>query len=116
MGHGARRWLATVLAGLAMFLGGYSWQGFGVFVLIVVAIELYTFCTTETEQHLTEYLLYLLMFVPWLYLIRSGYGFSTHVTALMLFRRLLVGVLRGLRYVLLRFYPRLRWIGLKLLR
>lgn len=120
MAFGYRRWIATALAGFTCFLGGLSWEGFGVFVLIVVTIELYKFCTTNTEQHLTEYCLYLLMFVPWLYLIspvyRSGYGFSTHVTVLMLFPPLTVCVLRGIRYLLLQYYPRLPRISKKLPR
>ena len=118
MNPGRRRWIATALAGSTCFLGGMSWEGFGVFGVMIVAIELYKFCTTDTEQHLKEYLLYLLMFVPWLYLIspayRSGYGFSTHVTALMLFPPLVVYVLRGTRYLLLHFYQPLRHHGKKL--
>ena len=115
MPPGRRRWIATALAGFTCFLGGLSWEGFGVFVLMIAAIELYKFCTTDTEEHLKEYLLYLLMFVPALYLIspayRSGYGFSTHVGALMLFPPLVVGALRGIRYLLLKYFPRMRTHG-----
>jgi len=118
MDPGRRRWIATTLAGFTVFLGGMSWEGFGVFVLMIVAIELYKFCTTDTERHLKEYLLYLLMFVPWLYLIspayRSGYGFSTHVAALMLFPPLTVCALRGIRTLLLHYYPPLGTHGKKL--
>lgn len=118
MDPGRRRWIATAIAGFTCFLGGLSWEAFGVFGLMIVAIELYKFCTTDTEQHLKEYLLYLLMFVPWIYLIspayRSGYGFSTHVAALMLFPPLTVYALRGIRYGLLHFYPPLRKHGKKL--
>ena len=118
MAPGKRRWIATALAGFTCFLGGMSWEGFGVFVLMIVAIELYKFCTTDTEQHLKEYLLYLVMFVPWLYLIspayRSGYGNTTHVAALMLFPPLTVCALRGIRYLLLQYSPRLRTHGKKL--
>ncbi len=109
---GRRRWIATGLAGFTVFLGGLSWEGFGFFVLMIVALELYKFCTTDTEQHLKEYLLYLLMFVPWLYLVspayRDGYGFSTHVAALMLLPPLTVLVLRGARYLLLKYVEQLR--------
>ena len=109
---GRRRWIATALAGFTVFLGGLSWEGFGFFVLMVVALELYKFCSTSTEQHLKEYLLYILMFVPWLYLIspayRSGYGFSTHVPALMLLPPLTVLGLRGARYLLLKSVEQLR--------
>ncbi len=115
---GQRRWIATALAGFTVFLGGMSWEGFGVFSLMIVAIELYKFCTTDTEQHLKEYLIYLLMFVPWLYLIspayRSGYGNATHVAALMLFPPLTVCALRVIRDRLLHYYPPLRTHGRKL--
>ena len=54
----------------------------------------------------------MLMFVPGLYLFspayRSGYGFSTHVAALMLFPPLVILALRGTRYMLLQFYVPLR--------
>ena len=111
MEPGRRRWIATVLAGFTVFLGGLSWEGFGFFVLMIVGIELWKFCSTDTEQHLKEYLLYILMFVPWLYLInpayRSGSGFSTHVAALMLLPPLMVFGLRGGRYLLLKYVEQL---------
>lgn len=79
---------------------------------MIVAVELYKFCSTNTEQHLKEYFLYILMFVPWLYLIspayRSGSGFSTHVAALMLLPPLTVFALRGGRYLLLKHVEQLR--------
>ena len=112
MEPGRRRWIATALAGFTVFLGGLSWEGFGFFVLMIVAVELYKFCSTDTEQHLKEYLLYMLMFVPWLYLIspayRSGYGFSTHVAALMLLPPLMVFALRGSKFLLLKYIEQLR--------
>lgn len=112
MEPGRRRWIATALAGFTVFLGGLSWEGFGFFVLMIVTVELWKFCSTDTEQHLKEYLLYILMFVLWLYLIspayRSGSGFSTHVAALMLLPPLTVFALRGGRYLLLKYVEQLR--------
>ena len=112
MEPGRRRWIATALAGFTVFLGGLSWEGFGFFVLMIVGVELYKFCSTDTEQHLKEYLLYMLMFVPWLYLIspayRSGSGFSTHVAALMLLPPLTVFALRGSKFLLLKYVDQLR--------
>ena len=109
---GWRKYLATALAGFTVFLGGLSWEAFGVFVLIIVAVEVWKFCTTDTEQHLKTYLLWILMFVPWLYIIspayRSGYGFSTHLSALLLAPPLAVLALRSARYLLLYFYEPLR--------
>ncbi|MCY3552015.1 MAG: hypothetical protein OXH39_16260 [Candidatus Poribacteria bacterium] len=138
MAPGRRRWIATAIAGFTVFLGGLSWEGFGFFVLMIVGIELWKFCSTDTEHdptmdgnrtesayylkvngnrtesayYLKEYLLWMLMFVPWLYLIspayRSGSGFSTHVASLMLLPPLMVFVLRGVRYLLLKYVEQLR--------
>ena len=38
MDLGRRRWIATAIAGFTCFLGGLSWEGFGVFGLMIVAI------------------------------------------------------------------------------
>lgn len=82
------RYLATVLAGFTIFLGGLSWESFGLFVLVILCAEIWKFCTTETESHLKEYLIWMLMFIPGLYLIspayRSGYTYATHLAALTL--------------------------------
>ncbi len=118
MGPGRRRWSATALAGFIVLLGGLSWEGFGFFVLMIVGVELWKFCSADTEQHPKEYLLYMLMFVPWLYLIspayRSGYGFSTHVAALMLIPPLTVFVLRGSKFLLFKSVEHLRSYSQKL--
>lgn len=112
MEPGQRRYLATALAGFMVFLGGMSWEGFGFFLLIILSVEIWKFCTTDTEQHLKEYLLYILMFVLGLYLIspayRSGYGFSTHLAALMLLPPVVVLTLQGMRYLLLQYVESLR--------
>ena len=103
------RYLCTALSGGFVFLGGLSWEGFGGFVLAIVAVELWRFLTTDTEEHLSEYVLWVLMFVPWLYLFcpayHSGGGFSSHVTAFLLFPPLVMLILRTLRYTLTR-HPR----------
>jgi len=109
---GWRRYLVTALSGFIVFLGGMSWEAFGIFVLIILSMEIWKFCTTDTEQHLKEYFLWILMFVPWLYFIspayRSGYGFSTHLSALMLAPVLVIFALRGLRYLLLEYIEPVR--------
>ena len=109
---GWRRYLASAVAGGIVFLGGMSWEAFGVFVLMCVTVELYKFCGTDTEQHLKEYLLYIFMFGPWLYLIspayHSGYGFAKHLFALTLAPPIVVFALRGTRYLLLKHIARLR--------
>ena len=107
-----RRYLATALAGFIVFLGGLSWESFGLFVLIILCAELWKFCTTETESDLKEYLIWMLMFVPGLYLIspayRSGYSYATHLAVLTLAPPIAVFIMRGLRYLLLKYYPQLR--------
>ena len=112
MDPGHRRWIATVLAGFIVFLGGMSWEGFGLFVLIILTIELWKFCTTDAKHTLKEYLLYILIFVPLLYLIspiyRNGYGFSTHVAALMLLPSLTVFAIHGLKDMILQYIEHLR--------
>lgn len=109
MAPGHPRRIATLLSGFIVFLGGLSWEAFGLFVLIVLAVELWKFCTTDTEQDLKEYILYIFMFVPWLYLISpaysSGYGHTTHLFALTLLPPVAVFALRGLRALILKFYP-----------
>ena len=114
-GKGIRNWyryLATALAGFIVFLGGLSWESFGLFVLIILCAELWKFCTTETESHLKEYLIWILMFVPGLYLLspayRSGYTYATHLAALTLAPPIAVFIMRALRYLLLKYYPPLR--------
>ena len=110
--QGRQRYFRIFLSGFIVFLGGLSWEGFGFFGIIILSAELWKFCTTETENYLKEYLLWVLTFVPWLYLIspayRSGYGFSTHVAALMLAPPLALLMLRCVRYVCLKYSNRTR--------
>lgn len=109
---GRLRILATVLCGFIVFLGGLSWEAFGIFVLIILSAEIWKFCTTDAEENLKEYLIWVLMFVPGLYLIspayRSGYGFSTHVATLMLAPPLVLLILRSIRWLLLRCVTQFR--------
>lgn len=111
MAPGRSRYLVTAFAGAVVFFGGMSWEAFGVFVLIVLATELWKFCSTDTETYLSEYVLWTLMFVPGLYIIspayHSGYGFATHIFALTLAPPIALLVLRGTRYLLLLFFKTL---------
>ncbi|MCY3740445.1 MAG: hypothetical protein OXH00_05450 [Candidatus Poribacteria bacterium] len=110
--HPRKRILWSLASGGVVFLGGLSWEAFGFFVLMIVAVELWKFCTTDSEQHLTEYILWVFMFVPGLYLVspayRNGYGFAAHVTALLLFPPLVILGIRSVRYLLLDFFQQLR--------
>lgn len=109
---GVFRYTVTALSGFTVFLGGLSWEAFGTFVIIIHVVEFYKFCTTDIEEHLREYLLYILMFVPGLYLLspayHSGYGLSTHIAALTLYLPIGIFVLRFTRYILVRYYEPLR--------
>ena len=106
------RLLWTLASGCIVFLGGISWEAFGFFTVLILAVELWKFCTTNTEQHLKKYALWLLMFIPWLYLAspayRSGYGFATHVAVLLLILPIIVLLIRSIRYLLLDFFKQLR--------
>ena len=111
--HPRRRFFFSALSGVLVFLGGLSWEGFGVFVLVILCTEIWRFLTSEKEERLTEYLVWVLMFVPTLFLVspayRNGQGFSTHLTALVLMPPLVVLGLRYLRHLLLTKGPLSTW-------
>lgn len=107
--HPRRRWLLTLASGSTMFLGGYAWEGFGVFGLIVLFVELYRFLTSEREADLWHYCLWVLIFVPTLYLIspayHNGYGFAKYLAGFVLVPPLAFLGIRILRYLLLTKSP-----------
>ena len=104
-----KRLLWTLASGFAMFLGGISWEGFGVFLSIILLVEIWRFLTSETEDRLGVYLIWVCTFVPLLYLVspayRSGQGFATHIAALMLVPPLVLLVIRYLRHLLITKRP-----------
>lgn len=104
-----KRLLWTLASGFAMFLGGISWEGFGVFLSIILLVEVWRFLTSETEDKLGVYLIWVCTFVPLLYLVspayRSGQGFSTHIAALMLVPPLVLLAIRYLRHLLITRSP-----------
>ncbi|MCE2401488.1 hypothetical protein J4G08_11465 [Candidatus Poribacteria bacterium] len=112
MQHGKQRWIATAIAGFTVFLGGLSWEGFGFFLIVIMSVELWKFCTTDAEDNLKEYILWILMFVPWLFLIspayRSGYRYSTYIGTLMLVPPLVILALKSIKYLCLRFVTELQ--------
>ena len=118
MQSGQCKYITTALCGFIVLPGGLSWEAFGIFVLIILSAEIWKFCTINTEDNLKEYVLWILMFVPWLYLIspvyRSGHGFSTHVGPLMLAPPLVLLALKSIKHLLLRFIKQLRPYALKL--
>ena len=101
------RYIMAALSGFLVFLGGLSWEGFGIFILVILLMELWQFCTTDTEKQIFEYIIWIAMFVPGLYLIspayQSGVAFTTHLKALVLGTPIIVLGLRGIRYILIHF-------------
>ena len=103
------RFLWTLASGFTVFLGGISWEGFGVFLSVILCIELWRFLTSEKEEGLRLYLLWVCTFVPTLYLAspayRSGEGFATHLFAFVLMPPLVLLGIRALRHVLITKSP-----------
>ena len=99
------RLLWTLISGFTVFLGGMSWEGFGVFVSVILVVELWRFLTSEKEEGLRLYTLWVCTFVPTLYLAspayRSGEGFTTHLFAFVLIPPLVLLGIRALRHVLI---------------
>ena len=104
-----KRLLWTLANGFVIFLGGISWEGFGVFLSIIILVEIWRFLTSETEDGLGLYLLWVCTFVPFLFLAspayRSGQGFATHLAALMFVPPLALLGMRYLRHFLITKTP-----------
>ena len=99
-----RRVFWTLLSGFFVFLGGLSWEGFGVFVCVILLIEVWRFLSSETEEGFGAYLLWVCCFVPPLYLMSAAYRhgevFATHLCAFLLLPAVFLLLLRGIRYLL----------------
>lgn len=104
--------LCTLVSGVIVFLGGLSWEGFGVFLSIITVVELWKFITSETEENLWYYFLWVCIFTPTLYLTspayRIGSGFTTHIFTLMLVQPVVLLCIRALRQLLISKIPKLR--------
>ena len=117
-----RRLFWTFASGLAVFLGGISWEGFGVFLSIIMVLELWRFLTNGTQEGFRLYLLWVLCFVPTLYLAspayRNGYGFAEHLATFVLVPPIVLLGIRAIRFLLmekisvLRQHTRLLSLGL----
>ncbi|MYA71456.1 hypothetical protein F4009_09490 [Candidatus Poribacteria bacterium] len=106
------RLLWTLISGFFVFLGGLSWEGFGVFLSVIIVVELWRFLTSETEEGLGLYVLWMCCFVPTLYLAspayRNGYGFAEHLAAFVLIPPIVLLAMRAIRYLLISKVDRLR--------
>ena len=103
------RLLWTLVSGFTVFLGGVSWEGFGVFLSIILCVELWKFLTTEKEEGLRFYLIWVCTFVPTLYLAssayRSGEGFTTHLFAFVIVPPIVLLGIRVFRHILITKPP-----------
>lgn len=104
MQNSHKRILYTLGSGAICFLGGHSWEGFGVFVSIILFVEICRFLTSETDEDLKYYFLWVLTFVPTLFLTsypyRSGEWFAQHLFAFMLMPSLALLLIRYIRHYL----------------
>ena len=102
----------TLTSGFIVFLGGLSWEGFGVFLSVILIVELWRFLSSETENNLGLYLLWMCCFVPILYLAspayRNGYVFAEHLFAFVLVPPVVLLGIRALRQLLLAKVEKLR--------
>ena len=117
-----KRLFWTLISGFIVFLGGISWEGFGVFLSVILVVELWRFLSSETEEGFGRYALWVCCFVPTLYLAspayRNGYGFAEHLFAFVLVPPLLLLSIRAIRYLLISkidfFCQRVRTLSLVL--
>ena len=107
-----KRLIWTLTSGFTVFLGGISWEGFGVFLSVIMIVELWRFLTTKTAEGLGLYALWVCCFVPTLYLAspayRNGYGFAEHLAAFVLVPPLVILAMRVIRFLLISQVDRLR--------
>ncbi|MYB92659.1 hypothetical protein F4167_11000 [Candidatus Poribacteria bacterium] len=100
-----KRLIWTLASGVIAFLGGLSWEGFGVFLSVIIVVELWRFLSSETEDGLGFYALWVCCFLPTLHLAspayRNGYGFAEHLFAFVLIPPLLLLSIRAIRYLLI---------------
>ena len=92
-----KRLIWTLVSGFMVFLGGMSWEGFGVFLSIIIVVEVWRFLSTETEDDLAFYLLWVCLFVPTLYIASPAYRKGTCFrTCFRCLHRLVFGMGRAL--------------------
>lgn len=118
-----KRLIWTLASGFTVFLGGISWEGFGVFLSVIILVELWRFLTSETEERLGLYALWVCCFVPALYLAspayRNGYGFAEHLAAFVLMPPIVLLAIRAIRSLFIskvhRLRPHIRTVSLGLI-
>lgn len=102
MQNSRKRMIYTFASGAICFLGGHSWEGFGVFVSVILFVEICRFLTSEIDEDLKYYFFWVLTFVPTLFLTshpyRSGEWFAQHLFAFMLMPPIILLLIRYIRY------------------
>ena len=103
--HHRKRLIVTLASGIIAFLGGLSWEGFGVFLFILLFVELWRFLSSETDDDLKYYCFWVISFVPLLFIAspayRSGEWFAQHLFAFILVPPLVLLLIRYLRHILI---------------
>lgn len=104
MSASRKRVIFTIASGITCFLGGMSWEGFGVFVSIILFVEICRFLGSEADEDLRYYLLWVSTFVPALFVVspvyRSGEWFAQHLSAFVLIPPLVLLLIRYIRHYL----------------
>ena len=108
--HPRRRLFWTLASSFSVCIGGLSWVGFSIFLVIIMNVELWRFLTSEKEEGLEYYVLWTLTFVPLLILGSPVYrggggGFTTHLFTYMIIPPLTLLTIRTCRYLLLTKSP-----------
>ena len=103
--HSRHKLFFTIASSLSVYIGGLSWEGFGVFLIIIMSVELWRFLTSETEEGLGHYILWTLTFVLLLIISSPVYrggggGFTTHSFAFVIIPPLALLAMRSCRYLL----------------
>lgn len=108
--HSRHKLFWTLASGLSVCIGGLSWVGFSIFLVIIMSVELWRFLTSETEEGLAHYALWTLIFVPLLIfaspVYRSAGGrFSTYLFTFVIVPPLTLLAMRACRHLLLTKTP-----------
>ncbi len=103
--HHRKRLIFTLVSGVIAFLGGLSWEGFGIFLFIIHFAELWRFLSSDTDDDLKYYCYWVISFVPILFIsspaYRRGEWFAQHLFAFILVPPLVLLLIRYLRHTLI---------------
>ena len=100
-GGSTSRIIWTVFSGLLTLIGCYSWEGFGIFLGIIAALELWRYLSTHDNSDVKYYLLWTTSFIPCLFFhpaYHSGYGFARYLSVFVITPPLSILLLRFISY------------------